>query len=89
MNENDGDNSDRRPDALPIPIPAEMQWEFYTKTKFGNNVYIGYNPDTKKYRACSDKSPMFCVPEEKMLSRIEEQIKFMLEYYDKYLKEKS
>lgn len=62
----------------------EIIWEHYIKTEFGNNIYIGVNMKTKEFFACSDRSPWFYVPADSQ-ERVEQQIKFVLEAYKKYL----
>jgi hypothetical protein len=65
----------------------EIIWEYYMKTKFGNSLYIGAIPATNEFKVCSDAEPWFHVPADKF-DRVEAQVKFMLEAYDKYLQTK-
>ena len=67
--------------------PPEIIWDFYMKTKFGNNLFIGAIPVTNEFKICSDAEPWFHVPSDKF-ERVESQVKFMLEAYDRYLQTK-
>lgn len=63
----------------------EIVWEFYCKTKYGNNIFIGAIPKTNEFKACSDAEPWFHVPADQF-DKVESQIKFMLEAYGDYRK---
>ena len=62
-----------------------IQWEFYFKTKFNNEIYVGFNPETKEYSACSTAYPWFFIPPDKSLSRVRDQIEFTVKGYEEYL----
>ncbi len=67
--------------------PPEVIWEFYCKTKFGNNMHIGHIVKTNEFKATTDAEPWIIIPADKF-EVVEKQIKFALAAYEQYLKTK-